>query len=453
MVTDTVGDGYRPPFSAALAAGTAAILVASIKLSGADWSALPVALACSIGAVAATTVYTVHELLRPFCCSFSDLCALLPRAALALAEAAIAIVRRGGTPRFQEWTIAYELFRALSSALGESGGAHIVKPLNVVPLRRVFDTVGAFGQWVSCWQHGTVAESFQHLGLSHIWIKPRHSAGESGADAAASHARRIVVLYYHGGGYALCSPKFYADFGNRLRAQVAAAVAARSTGDSRSGLPPPPVHLLLANYRKIPEHRFPAPVDDALAMYDYVVRDEHVAPSQIVVAGDSAGGGLVVATLLRLRDAQRAMPAAALTICPYVDMLADVAAAEHCFISKSMLAGIRDHCVAAATGPRVGGEKRDTSLREAVTVNADLRGLPPLLILAAEFDILLSQSLGLAATARRCAVDVELDLHARMPHVFCLLPDSTLPNSGAGIASLADFAARRLEALAAARAC
>lgn len=418
--------GYAAPFATPV---FAALLAASLWLNASPHLhslGIPHAVVVlSIGGLVC-----VHELLRPFCCSFGDFCVVLVRVVMALLDAIVRYIGRGGTPRFPEWTIYYELFQALAYAAGARGGQHITKPINAVGFRRVFDTLGDLQGRATCAQYGATAERFEHNGLEHIWIRPNTTTAKGGA--AGSKPKKLVVIYYHGGGYSLCSPRFYVGFCTRLRDQIATAVGNTASAE---------VHLLLANYRKIPEHSFPAPVDDALAMFDYLVKREQVSPKDIIMGGDSAGGGLVIATLMRLRDAQRELPAVALCTCPYVDMLAELEMSKHCFIHKSMLDGIRDHCVETATSadqdPRV-------ALREAVSVHADLRGLPPLFILGAEFDILHPQSLGLAKSALRDHVDVELDVHTHMPHVFCLLPKAVIPQSEVAIAKMAAFVAKKL---------
>ncbi|CEG49862.1 hypothetical protein F442_07384 [Plasmopara halstedii] len=190
------------------------------------------------------------------------------------------------------------------------------------------------------------------------------------------------------------------------------------------------VQILLANYRKLPENSFPAPLNDAMTMFNYLVYDEQVVPKNIILAGDSAGGGLVLATLLRLRQAEREMPLAALCNCPYADMSADVSVSDHCFISKSMLDAIRDFCI--RTTPRA-------FWYEGVMLQTDLRGLPALFIQAAEFDILHHQSLQLAENARADGVQVELDINNHMPHVFTLFPHFMMPQSSRGIQNFAAF--------------
>ncbi|KAF1326569.1 Monoterpene epsilon-lactone hydrolase, partial [Globisporangium splendens] len=426
QLTKPKADGYAAPYATPV---FAMLLVASLWLNASTlhWLGVPNALIV----VAAVGLVCVHELLRAFCCSFRDFCAVLVHVIAAVVIAIAKFVGRKCKPRFPEWTVHYELFQAFAYAAGELGGQNITKPTNAPRFRRLFDALGDVQGLVTCAQYGATAERFEHNGLEHIWIRP---SGVMKQVVGGVQPRKLIVIYYHGGGYSLCSPRFYVGFATRFRDQIAREVAKRE---------PVEVHLLLANYRKIPEHRFPVPVDDALTMFDYLVQHEHVAPSDIVMGGDSAGGGLVVATLMRLRDAQREMPAAALCTCPYVDMLASIDKSEHCFIHQSMLDGIRDHCVETAVSAR---QDPLVALREAVSVNSDLRGLPPLFILAAEFDILYPQSQRLAKAARRDSVDVELDVHARMPHVFCLLPKSVLPRSEVAVANMAAFVARKVVA-------
>jgi phosphinothricin tripeptide acetyl hydrolase len=110
-----------------------------------------------------------------------------------------------------------------------------------------------------------------------------------------------VVLYLHGGGYVIGSPRSH----RHLAAAIARAAGARA---------------LLLDYRRAPEHPFPAAVDDALAAYRWLLGSASVAPGAVVVAGDSAGGGLTVATLLAARDAGLPPPAAGVCVSPWVDL-------------------------------------------------------------------------------------------------------------------------------------
>ncbi|EGZ06989.1 hypothetical protein PHYSODRAFT_529735 [Phytophthora sojae] len=374
----------------------------------------------------------VHELLRPFCLSFGDVCALTAHVGSAANAAVLQFVTRGLRPKFPEWTLWYEWFQAIALAAGQRNGGHILKMPNALAFRRNFELIGRLLGAAACWQHGAQLESFRHNGLEHLWLRSkggRTDSKEEEGENPPQQRRRVMVLYYHGGGYALFSPRFFVEFACRLLTQVQSQLRAEAVD----------VQVLLANYRKLPEVRFPAPLDDAMAMFDYLVSVEKVSPGNIVLAGDSAGGGLVLATLLRLRRARREMPLAALCNCPYADLSADVAVSEHCFISKSMLDAIRDFCVHAAPSS-------SSSWREGAMLQTDLRGLPPLFVQAAEFDILHRQSLALARNARSDGVQVELDVHARMPHVFTLFPHFMMPQSSVGVQRFAAFIARQVQA-------
>lgn len=402
-------------------------------------STLLLLLAAVASASSLLALAAAHEILRPFARSFRELCVLALRVSSAATRAVLLFVfSRGGSARFPRWTLAYEWFQAIAFAAGERHGAHILKPGNARVFRRNFDAIGWLLGVVSCWMHGTSIQSFERLGLRHLWLRSVTSSWPLDVllslvrrrQPNASPKRTLTILYYHGGGYALFSPQFFVDFCNRLRSQVVTSLASKQ-GSSDN------VQVLLANYRKLPECAFPAPLDDAMAMYDYLTIEKEISPKDIVLAGDSAGGGLVLGTLLRLRDDGRELPLAAVCNCPYVDLAADIEVAPHCFISKSMLDAIRESAIAEPTG----------AWQEGVMLDRDLTGLPALLIQAAEFDILHPQSLRLAKLAERDGVDVKLDVHRYMPHVFTLFPPIMLPHASVGVQRMGEFiAAQRLKA-------
>jgi monoterpene epsilon-lactone hydrolase len=202
-----------------------------------------------------------------------------------------------------------------------------------------------------------------------------------------------VVLYLHGGGYVIGSP--------RSHRHLAAAIAG-SAGAS----------ALLLDYRLAPEHPFPAAVDDATAAYRWL-RDQGVAPERIVIAGDSASGGLAVAALLALRDAGAPRPAAGVCISPWVDLTcgggsyATKAAADPIVRRAGVEQMARAYL--GATPPR-------TPL--ASPLFADLRGLPPLLIHVGSDEVLLDDATQLAARAKEAGVDATLEVYDRMVHVW-----------------------------------
>ena len=202
-----------------------------------------------------------------------------------------------------------------------------------------------------------------------------------------------VVLYLHGGGYVIGSPRSH----RHLAAANAGAAAANA---------------LLLDYRLAPEHPYPAAVEDATAAYRWLLA-QGIAPGSVVIAGDSAGGGLTVATLLALREARVPLPAAGVCISPWVDLTCSGGS----YVTK------------AAADPivgRAGVEQMaraylgSTAPREplASPLFADLRGLPPLLIHVGSEEVLLDDSVQLAERARAAGVDTTLEVYERMIHVW-----------------------------------
>jgi monoterpene epsilon-lactone hydrolase len=213
------------------------------------------------------------------------------------------------------------------------------------------------------------------------WLRP--PAADSGR----------VVLYLHGGGYVIGSP--------RSHRHLAAAIA----GAARAS-------ALLLDYRLAPEHPYPAAVEDATAAYRWLL-DRAVAPGRIVIAGDSAGGGLTVATLLALREAGVPLPAAGVCISPWVDLTCGgdsyrTKAAADPIVTRAGVAQMAQAYL-GATPPR-------TPL--ASPLFADLRGLPPLLIHVGSEEVLLDDARLLAERARAAGVEVTLEVYDRMIHVW-----------------------------------
>ena len=214
---------------------------------------------------------------------------------------------------------------------------------------------------------------------------------EIGLSAGADPSRS--VLYLHGGGYIIGSTTSHRG----LVARLGSAACSRTVS---------------VEYRLAPEHPFPAAVDDALAAYRWLL-DAGQAASSIVLAGDSAGGGLAVATLVRARDEGLPMPAAAALFSPLVDLLGE---------GESMVAkAAQDPTVDAAGHARfcamylAGAEPRSAY---ASPIHADLGGLPPLLIHVGTAEALLDDALRLARRAALDDVAVELKAWPRLPHVW-----------------------------------
>jgi len=204
---------------------------------------------------------------------------------------------------------------------------------------------------------------------------------------------RRVVLYFHGGVYVMSDAV--------LAAGLASEVGRRT--DAR---------VVSVDYRLAPEHPFPAAVDDALVAYRALL-DNGVAAWEVVFAGESAGGGLAVATLVGARDHGLPLPAAAFVMSPYADLTLsggtmDSKREVDPLLSREALhARVRDYT-----------SGRDAALPLISPIFADLSGLPPLVIQAGSHEVLLDDAVRLARQAATDDVEVTLDITPRVPHVF-----------------------------------
>ncbi len=233
-----------------------------------------------------------------------------------------------------------------------------------------------------------------------------------GADASRA------VLYLHGGGYVMGSLKSHRD----LMGRISRAARARVLG---------------LDYRLAPEHPFPAAVDDGLAGYRFLL-NQGFQPSRLAIAGDSAGGGLTVATLLAARDAGVALPAAAVCLSPWVDLEGT---------GESMKTRLQVDPIASPQGTHLLAQAYlgNRSLRTplASPLYADLKGLPPLLIQVGDHEVLLDDSTRLAERARTAGVKVKLEIWPEMVHVWQLFA-SILPEGQQAVDGLGSFLREQL---------
>jgi acetyl esterase/lipase len=202
-----------------------------------------------------------------------------------------------------------------------------------------------------------------------------------------------VFLYLHGGGYALGS----SATGRPLAAALSEAAETR---------------VLSLDYRLAPEHPFPAAVEDAVAGFRWLL--EHgTPPGRILIGGDSAGGGLSVATLVALRDAGDAMPAGGVCISPWVDLTCSSDSYRTKLESDPIVVPEDIRWLASLY---LGDQ--DPRTPRASPVFADLKGLPPLLIHVGSEEILLDESIALDRRAREAGVDSTLEVWENMIHVW-----------------------------------
>jgi len=222
-----------------------------------------------------------------------------------------------------------------------------------------------------------------------------------------------IVLYLHGGGYVFGSPKTHR--------QVLFAMARAFDA---------PVYGL--DYRLAPEHPFPAAVEDAANAYQWLLARHPQAA--IVLAGDSAGAGLAIATAIGVRDSGLRQVLAIVAFSPYSDLAVTGASVEANAKSCAMFTprGIRE----AAALYLAGADARDP---RASPLYADFKGLPPMLMFASRHEILRDDTLRLAERASAAGVKVELVLRDRLPHVWPVFVN-LLPEAREAFAAVTEFA-------------
>jgi acetyl esterase/lipase len=222
-----------------------------------------------------------------------------------------------------------------------------------------------------------------------------------------------VLLYLHGGGYVMGSINTHREMVARL---------SKSSG----------ARALVLDYRLAPENPCPAAVDDATAAYRWLL-SQGIKSSRIVIAGDSAGGGLTLATLVALRDAKVPLPAAGVCISPWTDMEGSGAsmttrAKVDPLVQKDMLVNMAKLYL--------GGNDPKSPL--AAPLYADMRGLPPLLIHVGDAEVLLDDSTRVAERAKAVGVKVNLEIWPEMPHVWHLFAPM-LPEGQQAIEKIGQF--------------
>ncbi|WP_172592239.1 alpha/beta hydrolase [Subtercola boreus] len=227
------------------------------------------------------------------------------------------------------------------------------------------------------------------------------------------------VLFFHGGAYMFGSSRGYRGLTSTLAAAAGATV-------------------LSIDYRLAPEHPFPAAVLDTTAAY-LAVLESGISASKIVFAGDSAGGALVLATMLSARDAGLPLPAAGYTMSAWLDLAGEGASFTELEEIDPIMTAEGAHGGAAAY-------LQGTQTRHpwASPLYADLTGLPPLLLQVGSTEMFLDDTTRTARKAALAGVHTEMQVWPDMPHVWHRFP-STLPEAAAALKSGGRFVRHNLE--------
>ena len=222
-----------------------------------------------------------------------------------------------------------------------------------------------------------------------------------------------TLLYLHGGGYVVGSIRSHREMLSRI---------SKAAG----------FRVLALDYRLAPEFQFPAPVDDTVAAYRWLL-SQGQDPKTIVIGGDSAGGGLMVSALVALRYLGEPTPAAGVGLSAWTDM----EATGQSFAANAEIDPLVDkELIQRMAKTYLAGKDPRTPL--ASPIHADLSGLPPLLLQVGSIETLLDDTAVLAKKAREAGVEVEVDVWDDMPHVWQLFA-AILPEGQQAIERIGEF--------------
>jgi acetyl esterase/lipase len=266
-----------------------------------------------------------------------------------------------------------EMLRSQRAALA----AHADAPFDIDALRKGMELMTAAAPL----PEGTRTSAVDAGGIPCEWIELEGAEPDR------------AILYLHGGGYTMGSIATHR------------ALVARLSGASG-------MRALAVDYRLAPEHPFPAAVEDATAAYRWLVASG-VSPERIAIGGDSAGGGLCLATLIALRDGGDPLPAAGFALSPWVDLEGTGDSAR----TKSAVDPMVDRESLARMG-RLYLDGADPRTPLAAPLYAELAGLPRMLVQVGTAEVLLDDATRIVERARSAGVEIELDPWEDLIHVF-----------------------------------
>jgi epsilon-lactone hydrolase len=254
---------------------------------------------------------------------------------------------------------------------------------------------------------GTAVEPWYGAAAGGEWVRA----------AGARASRDAVVMHIHGGGFTAGSAAAYRGLSARISAACGRSV-------------------LAVDYRLAPEHPFPAALEDCVAAYRWLVGPGGVQPRNLVLAGDSAGGNFILATMLTLRDTGDPLPAAAVGLSAQFDMSLS---GESVVTRAQRDAMITPDSIRKCAAAYLGGADPRNPL--ASPLFADLAGLPPLLLQVGSEEMLRDDNARLAAKAEAAGVAVTFEEWPDMIHVWHMFSDR-LPDGGRALARIGDFVRR-----------
>lgn len=281
---------------------------------------------------------------------------------------------------------------------------HKTTEFSVESMREGFDKLGDMDKFpddVKC-------EKVDAGGVPAVWISAPEALNER------------VILYLHGGGYIAGSIKSHKVF------------AAHLSRKSKT-------RVLLIGYRLAPEHKFPAAIEDSTQAYRWLVFNEGILPNNLIIGGDSAGGGLTITTLVKLRDEGDILPAAAVCLSPWTDL---ALTGDTLITNADIDPLIPAEHVEFMASSYYGNENAKDPL--VSPLYADLRGLPPLLIQVGTAEVLLDDSIRIADHAKVAGIDVQLEIWHDMIHIFSFFW-AWAPESQQGIEQIGEFIQKHIK--------
>ncbi|RLN86537.1 hypothetical protein BBJ28_00016162 [Nothophytophthora sp. Chile5] len=357
---------------------------------------------------------------RPFASSLVLVPLIAINLQLKIVSILAAYAARGFKPTFPEWTLAYELTITMMRYTFLDYG-HVIADENAALMRPPFAMHGQFILESNCRKHNTRPEKLQANGMEHMWLRDPEKK-----------EHRVVVIHYHGGGYAISDPLQDVELANQTHTMLQQILKDKYKLDVS-------VDVLLANYRMAPEHLYPTAVNDCFDMYQYVLKHENISPDHVVLSGDSAGAEMSITNCIRLRDSKtpELQPLAVLAYSPVVDF-SETGGDEktpYCLLAASFA----DTCLAtylrSVTDPEV--------LFNVSPINHSLLNLPPVFLQWGSLERFYEQGLRFKAKADAEGVtNMELDVLHNFAHDPVMFPTAISPAAEKGIRHGCEFAAK-----------